>query len=920
MEDSKIKKMEREACVHYCSSAGFLKGKSDADSMRALRERHVGAVMRRQEAGRAAIDTAKAALSPAERKKLAAGGAAAATALARSLTRWHVKFPSEAGRSKALEATRVPSGDDRPSACVACGDGDWSCPFATPLETYRNTFTLLVRSAEAGFRTVPQGQVPAGVRLGRAVMMPPGPLPPAARSLADVAAGRSTRGDPYGVKKLVADELARRRAGRDPANFAATEDELLVLASQAVQALAKRGVLVDACAVGQTRANVRVVTGRLHSPVDRAALAAIAGGEKIAAAGGEMKKSDDDKRAGAAAQPEPAPPANGAAAKVIDELATLASDLWNAASVTLEWPCDPPDAASPVTCLSCMERTHSPGECELVPTDRCTVLQLVFAKRVGDAWLDACDPLAAQCKVLRWGTGVDGNSRDGLDRVVHFFWWTSDPSTIVDRVTAVVDFARRHDSDLVLQQIDTGANFIARASKCCRICASLRHSALQCPVAQLDAIGLGQDSTLAPRIHRLAHDTVPEANAPLPAAGASVVANRRVTEEEWQEWQEVTDNPKIGKHVWCLFEWQYGPGACRKECKWAHLQHSMPAESSQRSAFRCPHGRACPDTFLCRRDHGERAVAQRAADEATAKAAEAKEKAAAEREFHERERLAAEQQQKDQAHRQKMAKMQLQKLEAQKKIAMANAAAALAAQAATAAVPAAAAAVAPAPAAPPAPPELVAAAAALVAAAVPAAAAAVVGVAAAASTPAVEAAAVAAPMKEVKAPATAVATPAGAPAAAFPIGFTSTTPPSTTEAVDDTPSRTGSSTAAKRKGDDSPPHQRALKATATPSPARGKPAGVTSQWLPPPDVALSPLSDAFPALPFTLPRPPPGRGAKPRTGSPVTLAVVEPRGDSGGGGPAGAAGVGAIPALGSASGARAGAAAAPLRVPVVLHR
>ena len=73
-------------------------------------------------------------------------------------------------------------------------------------------------------------------------------------------------------------------------------------------------------------------------------------------------------------------------------------------------------------------------------------------------------------------------------------------------------------------------------------------------------------------------------------------------------------------------------------------------ESTQRSILRCAHGRACPDMFHCRRDHGERASAQRAA-------AEAKEKAAA-------ERRAAEEQEKERTHREKMARMELQRLKA----------------------------------------------------------------------------------------------------------------------------------------------------------------------------------------------------------------------------------------------------------------
>ena len=68
-----------------------------------------------------------------------------------------------------------------------------------------------------------------------------------------------------------------------------------------------------------------------------------------------------------------------------------------------------------------MERTHRPGACELVATDECTVLQLVFATRVGNSWLDACDPLAAECKVLRWGTGMGGNGRDGCYSIGAFF-------------------------------------------------------------------------------------------------------------------------------------------------------------------------------------------------------------------------------------------------------------------------------------------------------------------------------------------------------------------------------------------------------------------------------------------------------------------------------------------------------------------
>ena len=345
------------------------------------------------------------------------------------------------------------------------------------------------------------------------------------------------------------------------------------------------------------------------------------------ALGAAESKADDQKR-----QPADGPPAdptslpNGASiavANVGDELSSLAVDLWEAAGLTVEWPCDPPDDSSPITCLTCMERTHRPGACELVATDECTVLQLVFATRVGNSWLDACDPLAAECKVLRWGTGMGGNGRDGATRLVHFFWWTKNPDSIVAAVTKVVAFA--HRTDLVDYQIGTGASFVASIPNTCGTCGSNKHLPNQCPVVQLDLLGMGQDPTLASQVVLQARAVSPAAPTPASAAASAAAASgassRRVTEAEWTSWPE-TPIDKIGPHVWCRHEIIRGPGACRIDCKWAHLQHSM--ESTQRSILRCAHGRACPDMFHCRRDHGERASAQRAA-------AEAKEKAAAER-------------------------------------------------------------------------------------------------------------------------------------------------------------------------------------------------------------------------------------------------------------------------------------------------
>ena len=834
LAEKELKAWEREVCGHYCGASSLLKGKSDTDCLRELRQRHPGSIVRRQDAPSAVVAASKAALPQAERKRLETGGAAAAATFARSLTRWHVQFSSEAALGKVMDATRNPSGFDRPSVCTACGDGDWlPCPFATPVESYRNTVRIILRADSIGFRGGSQGPPIAGVRLGRAAMMPPAPPPPPVRSLADVAAGRSSRSDPYGVKKLVTDELARRRVGRDPANFATTEDELLAFAGQAVRAFAKRHVLMDACAVTQTRGNVRVVSARLHSSVDRAALEAIANSRAVAAEvalGAAESKADDQKRQPADGQPaDPTSLPNGASnavANVGDELSSLAVDLWEAAGLTVEWPCDPPDDSSPITCLTCMERTHRPGACELVATDECTVLQLVFATRVGNSWLDACDPLAAECKVLRWGTGMGGNGRDGATRLVHFFWWTKNPDSIVAAVTKVVAFA--HRTDLVDYQIGTGASFVASIPNTCGTCGSNKHLPNQCPVVQLDLLGMGQDPTLASQVVLQARAASPAAPTPASAAASAAAASgassRRVTEAEWTSWPE-TPIDKIGPHVWCRHEIIRGPGACRIDCKWAHLQHSM--ESTQRSILRCAHGRACPDMFHCRRDHGERASAQRAA-------AEAKEKAAA-------ERRAAEEQEKERTHREKMARMELQRLKAVERARRAAARVAAATLPVPVAAMAAAVAVVAAPAAAPVP--------AIIQpnAPVPSAAAGPAGAAPAAVN-------VAPTVPAAGAPPVAPVVPTVAAAAVPAASVASTDAPADVVPPQDVvpPARAA---AAKRKDrSDSPKDQRKSKAAASSSPARGKPDGVISAWGRPPAAPPSPPSGGFPSLP-TAPRP-----------------------------------------------------------------
>jgi hypothetical protein len=144
----------------------------------------------------------------------------------------------------------------------------------------------------------------------------------------------------------------------------------------------------------------------------------------------ELKRGSGVQAAGA-----PVDASGGAAAAGNDDpLLRLAADLWGADKISLEWPNDAPDPKAPITCLACMERTHAPGACERVPTSECTVLRCVFGTPVGNRWLEACDLLAAECKVLRWGTGMAANGRDGSARMVHFLWWTSAPDTVAAEI------------------------------------------------------------------------------------------------------------------------------------------------------------------------------------------------------------------------------------------------------------------------------------------------------------------------------------------------------------------------------------------------------------------------------------------------------------------------------------------------------